>query len=798
MIKNSFIDQKKTQAQKEADDFAWYKENCDVIDSISFKSMSTSDVYTEFRKMKINYDLYNNKLNKEDLEYVAGKWVEGMAVPAKITNYDILSGKINTLLGMEMRRPFKWHIAAVNQDAVTRKEKEERKRLEEYVISQIMGPIEQEEVMKAQMEMSGKELTPQEKQQIAQQIQQRVQAQTPEEVQKYMAREYKDPQETLGNHLMNYELRRLDLKTVFGQATKHAAIAGKPIIFVGESNGKPVCRPINPLYFDHDRSPDIDTIEDGEWACAEFRMMPSDVVAMFDLTSDEIDEVYQGISSFASPKNEMFWDFTIEPTDTAYQNGYVRVIHTVWKSLCRIGILKTKNAEGETEEKFVNESYKINKPAGDISIEWLWIPRVEECYKIGTKIYKGMGAIPYQLRDTDDLYCAKLPYYGAVMDNMNSPVTSIADRIRPYQYYYNIIMYRIENLMASDQGKKILMNMNALPNSLGIDTKKFMYFFKTDNIGWLNPAEEGNLNPGFDVTNLAKEIDLSLASDISRYWQMAEAIKQAAGDAVGITPQMEGQIQEREAVRNVETSLSLSNNKLEPFFDTMSRVKRNVLQALIDTAKAVYARSQPKVLSYILDDYSKATLELDPEMLENAKYGVFVMDSSKATEIQQQLTNLAHAAMQTQTVDLSTIMEVFSSESIHEAKELLKEGERSKRQEMMQAQTADYEKQKELAMLQDELAAKAHEREKELVVLKESERRKTEVSKAAITAVGFDEEDDRNKNNVSDTVEYAGALLEADKFEHQKKMDEKQSEMQMKEIELKGKEIAQKANQKKS
>ena len=76
--------------------------------------------------MKINYDLFNNKLNLKDFEsvcYPMGKEVGKL--PVDLTNKDIVSGKIKALLGMEMRRPFSWTILAVNEEATTRKEEEE-------------------------------------------------------------------------------------------------------------------------------------------------------------------------------------------------------------------------------------------------------------------------------------------------------------------------------------------------------------------------------------------------------------------------------------------------------------------------------------------------------------------------------------------------------------------------------------------------------------------------------------------------------------------------------------------------
>ena len=64
-------------------------------------------------------------------------------------------------------------------------------------------------------------------------------------------------------------------------------------------------------------------------------------------------------------------------------------------------------------------------------------------------------------------------------------------------------------------------------------------------------------------------------------------------------------------------------------------IKRNVLQALVETAKVAYAQLQPEVISYVLDDLSREMLRPDYDLLENSSYGLFVSDSLKSDEIMQ-------------------------------------------------------------------------------------------------------------------------------------------------------------------
>ena len=91
-----------------------------------------------------------------------------------------------------------------------------------------------------------------------------------------------------------------------------------------------------------------------------------------------------------------------------------------------------------------------------------------------------------------------------------------------FKYYLNIVYYRLELVLASDKGKKVLMNINSVPDKIGLDITKFKYFMETSPYGWLDPNQEGS---GYnDMNTVAKVIDLSTASDIAKYVELAEKI----------------------------------------------------------------------------------------------------------------------------------------------------------------------------------------------------------------------------------------------------------------------------------
>jgi hypothetical protein len=751
-----------TQKERNANDKQWYKDKINLVSAAAYGSTFYYGYggVTDWKRKKVNYDLFNNIINKADFEYVCQPYGAQVGdLPAQMTNRDIVSGKIKVLLGMEMSMPFSWNVIATNEQATTRKEQEEFGRIRQFVIDEIMSPIDAALKKQEQQAKTGRKLSPEEEQKLIEDLQAQRESQTPDEVRKYMVREHQDPAEVQAQEILNYLTQKEKLAQKFNKGFKHMCLSGTGVYRVDIINGEPCVVVVNPLYFDYDKSPDLDYIEDGEWARCEYRMTPSEVVANFghEMTEDEIDRVYRFQDNWASP-TLIDYNFTFDENSSA---NTVTVIHVTWKSLRKIGFLTFVDDKGELQEKIVDENYQLTKSQGDVEIEWEWIPEAHEGWKILDDIYVNCRPVPGQHKDLDNLYECKLPYYGASFDHINSRVTAPMDRMKSYQYYYDIILYRIELLMASDKGKILAANINAIPKSAGIDVTKFMYFMEANKIAFFNPNEEGNRGQG-DVTNMVKEIDMSLASDIFKYIQMAEFIEKKCGLAIGVTPQMEAQIGPGDAVSNTRQNLVQASHIVRPYFDMHNNVKANVLQALIDKAKVAYATKQPRKLSYVLDDMSYRMLTIDPDMLDNSTFGIFVSNSSKAEDAKQAVIQLAQAALQNQQADLADIIKIIRSESINEAVEDLEAAQARKQVEANAAKREELQANKEAQAQQEKLKRDEWEHEKEMIILKEEERRKTELQKQAMLSIGFDPNKDEDEDQVPDVLEVYKFGVDAD------------------------------------
>lgn len=759
MIRKDRLSHKEKNSNKQQ----WYKER---IDEISANRLSENIKL----KIKVNYDLFNNKVDIKEFDYIIKPLGDKIgSLPVEFNNRDIVSGKIKALLGMEMQRPFNYRVYSTNPEATTAKEKKEFDMIKQWVVDSIMQPIReqleqqsQQQIMQMQQDPQmqtpeGQQMMQEQIQQMQQQMQEQEKQMTPKEIRKYMQREYQDPAEVLSSQLLAYLSQKCKLKNKFSKLFLNGLLSARSIAYVGAFNDEPEIWIVNPMNFNFSKTSDTDFIEDAEWAVCEYNMTPSQITSYFnkELTDKDLDMIYQETS--LSAEEDLFKDLDMQED----KSGLVTVYHCVWKSLRKIGFLTYTDEAGEEQTTLVDEHYKIEGDVGDIKIEWEWIPEVYEGWKINTSdpIYVNMRPLPGQFKDLDDLYHCKLPYYGCIYDYYNSEETSLMDRLKSYQYFYNIIMYRLELLLASDKGKKLLMSIKNIPESAGMDVDAWQYFMESSPIVWYNPDEEGK-GTSYDANTVAKVMDLSLVSDVQKYQQLAEYIKQQCGKSVGITEQVEGQIGQYEAVRNTNQAIIQSSYILEPYFQLHEASKVNILTALLEQAKVCYGKGDKKKLSYMLDDFSRQIINVDPALLNNSTLGIFVGQSTKTEQIKETITQLAQAALQNQTVEFSDIISIMNVESVPEATEILEAAQIKREEQVQQMQQQQYQQQMEMQKAQQEAMAQQHEREKELILLKETERRKTEVAKMSLMGASFNPDTDNDKDGQNDFIELSKLELQ--------------------------------------
>ena len=782
-----FPQQKLSAYAKKKNGFAWAKS---VIEELDSHNTGGFDNIGDRKRKQVNYDLFNGRLDIKDFEYVCKPYGSAIGeLPAEMRHYDIMSPKLRVLFGEEIKRPFNFKVVTVNSEAIAEKEQEKSNLLHAFMQAELQRKIQ--EKMQERAPQEGDAPDPEQQQQLQQQI---VQEMTPPQIEEFMKRDYLDAKEIQASQILQYLMKKLDIRHKFNKGWKHGLIAGEEVYWVGIVNDDPAFRTVNPMYFDYDKDPDLDYIQDGQWAKYTMRMTPGSVVDVFGeyLTDTQISELYEG-STIAGSQNplgsttfnyddQIFSDTFSYDADGSDSSRYIRVVHCEWKSLKKIGFLKYLDEEGEPQELIVDESYKFDEAKGDISIKWEWIPEVWEGTKIGSDVYVNMRPKPNQHKDMDNLHECKLGYYGITYNNLNSESVSMIDRMKPYQYLYNIMMYRLELDLANDKGKKFLADINQIPASMGIDLDKWLYYFDAMGIAWINPQEEGKRNQPSNF-NQWNTLDLTMAQTIQQKVQLLEYLEVQCGEVSGVTKQREGQIGPNELVGNTQQAVVQSSHVTEEWFYQHNSVKSVVLESLIDTCKVAWSTGKSKKIQYVLDDMSVKMLSIDTDNFANSSYGVFVSDSAKDQELFMTLRQLAHAAVQNQRAELSDLIKVLSTESSAEIKTLLEKAEEKRQQQEQQAQQQQMQSQQQIAMAAEQSKKEAMELDK----YKSDTDNETKLKIAEMNLMG---KIDGNRNGIPD-------ILEAEKVKQQReesrlKYEDQDEKNTIKREEIKSKEKIEK------
>lgn len=743
-------------------------------------------------EMQTYYDLYNSIYNEKDLKYVTNPFKQDDGFPAMAQDYNIIKPYVDQLLGEETKRPFNFHPQRTSDIAASELQEKAKEMLMDYIQATIASKLSPEQAARYEQALATGEI------------------QTPEAIAKYLQKDYKDIAETEAYHALQFLKRKLNLTHEFYKGWKDALIGGEEIYYIGVINGDPYVERVNPMYFDYEHSLDLEFIDDAAWCRRKMIMSATEIYDRFydKMSERQLNELLELIDQrpgagnnpeirktsidYESIKLHKINSFTDNPFDI----DHIVVYHCCWKSFKKIGFVTLLNPEtGEVEEFQVDEDYKVT--GTEQSVEWDWIIEVWEGYRIGDDMYIGIQPIEYQHISADNPNSQKLPYTGVVYNNTNSKPRSLVSMMKPLQYMYIVVWYRLELALSRDKGKVAVMDITQIPKSMNIDVNKWMHYLSALGVAFINPYDEGWDIPGREggkpsQFNQLSSWDLTMSNVIAEYIQLMQKIEDMVAKLTGITPQRQGQIAASELVSNANTAVNMSYHITEPWFWNHNQVKRRVLTMLLNTSKAAWKDSK-RYLNYILDDATRAFVQLSDNFFYE-DMDIFVDDSTKNQQYIDQLKQLLQPAMQNG-ASLLDIAEIITLDNMSMIKNRLEEIEQKRMEQMQQQQQAEQQAQQQMAEQQNQL------KEEELM-LKEAEldlekykvdqdRYKaeqdnaTKITVAQINSYRGAENMDQDMNGIIDVVEIGKQALEQQKIDSEKASKQLELNNKKREIQLK-------------
>jgi hypothetical protein len=476
------------------------------------------------------------------------------------------------------------------------------------------------------------------------------------------------------------------------------------------------------------------------------------------------------------------------------EDDLVIVEHVVAKVVVKRGILKYIDEYGMEQMLEVDDTYKLEKSKGDISIEWKYSNEVHEIWSIDVDgitdlndpaqkmntdvIVLRYGPISVQRNKINNTSICKLPYNGTYYGYRITQINSIAKKGKVYQEIYNTFFYKLETSINKSRDKILMMPKGLIPKGRDsrIDEEKWLYQLFSFGIGFFDEQSDRAQAAMQGI----KEIDLTLGNYISSMFNFLEKIKFAYWDSIGMNRNRYGQNNSSDPVGVNEQAIYQSGLISADFHGTLTAFNEAEAEGLIDYARVAWRSG--KVATYINSDKMTAFLQIDETEFANSSFGAYATGSNtehkKVETMKQLLQPLIQNGYQG-----STLAAVLDADNTTKIKELLEIGEQITKEYEQQLAKQKNDTELKIQEMKNEAADKLLEMEKYKADLKAQ----TEIETALLMIESYNTGKDQNLNEISDSEEaidrYQKRQLEERKqaeLERSNKAKEKLQEMKLK------------------
>jgi len=681
---------------------AWRRDNVDQAERMSI--YHNEGVRQTLENRIRNSMLYSGHPSPTDMAMALNpNQISAEYIPDSVPHHPIMAPKIDVLLGEEINRNFDYVFMATSPDAVSSKSEERLK-----IIKENLQELVQKRASKEEIEDSMKKL------------------------QKFFKYSYKDAREHMVNTLMRYYYEYEDFDSKFNQGFKDVLLNGEEIYSCDIVGGEPTLTTLNPLKVRAVRSGRSSRIEDSDMIIIEDHWSPGKIIDHFydELKPADIDYITGYTATSAGSRNNNYTDDYNNPilfdnnsddieiafnnhmnhaansgihfgNDYADSDGNIRVLKLLWKSQKAIYTVKYYDEFGDEQVRYESEEYIPVEEKGE-EVKKIWVNEWWEATKIGKDLYVQMRPRPIQYVNLSNPSKCYPGIVGEVYNTNQGRAVSLVDKMKNYQYLYDALWARLNKAIAKNLGKILLLDISVVPK--GWEPEKWMEQatnmglglvdgFKEGNIGAAQGKLAGNLNGSTNT----RAIDLETGNYIQQHINLLEFVKSEMGEIAGISKQREGNISNRESVGGVERAVTQSSHITEWWFYKHDQVKKRVLTTFLETAKFALKGTKKKV-TYLLDDFSKAVLDVDGDFINESEYGLVASNSREMLEIKRATEGMAQAYMQNGG-KFSTVLDLYNSPSMADMRKRIEQSEDELAQQQEEAQKA----QQQQAQMQQQI-----------------------------------------------------------------------------------------------
>ena len=630
----------------------WYANSIDYIIDMGLSCNDRND--TE-RKLDILHGNIPNEFYKKTLNPYNSNNEKYTRFPATMRNLDIMSDIIRRYVSEYFKGIHEFIVSASNPEIVIKKSAKLREEIgvmaSQAFKQEFERRLQQMQAEAAQQGVPLEQINPQEA------------MPNPEEFMQNFNEKYIDDESKQGQDVLNFVRSITSDAMIYLSAFFDYVSLGECYTY-SDIRGEKIVKEHIPV-IDAFPIPNGEFfVEDHDMFARRHLMSYTQILDMFDdvLTKEDRAylEKYYDYSSASGPTQLMYSKFFEYYPDVcekftkkerelfknegvrveAVNNNLYEVWHVVWRGYARQGILTYVNEAGLVTTKVVDESYKLDTQAGDISIEWAYKPQVYEGYRIGGRY---SAIYPIKARPIAFERDGKLPYNGIMEVIPYMGKFSIIKTITPYQIMRNIFAYHREMIIAKNK-----MLILILPKSLvSNNSEDVVYRMAADGVLLVDDSEDANSQKMANI----RMLNAQMGDYIAQITQLMEATRQEAWDTVDMNAQRYGDIAQSSGVGTTQEAIARSSMGSVIIVQVFDEMRRRDYQRDIDFCKLAYIDGLDT--AYLDADGNRHYISLDVNSFVYSTYGITVKNDAKEQDKLQQLRQWAFSAAQNGDLDMA-------------------------------------------------------------------------------------------------------------------------------------------------
>lgn len=741
----------------------WYA-NC--IDYIISAGMSFNDRSDTETKLSILHGDIPNSYYKKTLNPYNSNKEKYTRFPATMRNLDIMNDVVRRYVSEYFKGIHEFVVGASNTDIVLKKNAKLREEIGVLAAQAFQQEFERRlQELQAQAEQQG---TPPE------QINPQDAMPDPEEFIKNFNDNYIDDESKQGQEVLHY-IRSITADTMIYLSSFFDYVALGECYTYSDVRGEKIIKEHVPVMEAFPIPNGNFFVEEHDMFARRMLLSYSQIVDMFDDYLDKKDreflETFYGRDINSGPTKLMYSKyfetypdvcekFSTEERDlfkkegislAERNNNLFEVWHVVWKGEARKGVLTYMNESGFVTTRIVDETYKLNREAGDINIEWEYEPQVYEGYRIGGR-YNAI--YPIKSRPIPFERGGKLPYNGIMEVLPYMGQFSIIKIVTPFQIMRNIFAYHREMVIAKNK-----MLILLLPESLvASDSEDKVYKMAADGVLLVDDSEDTNSQKMANV----RLLNAQMGDYIAQITNLMAATKQEAWDCVDMNSQRYGDIAQSAGIGTTQEAVARSSMGSVVLIEVFDQMRRRDYQRDIDFAKLAYIDGLDT--AYFDQDGNRHYISLDVNNFIYSDYGVIVKNDSKEKDKIDQLRQWAFSAAQNGDLDMA--LAAITGDNISQIKATIQKFNEIKQQHEEQMRQVDAQlKEEEIQNKLRQIEAQGQQ-DKELEELKfqhEMALKYIDVDMSMLGTAGGDEAE-QAKNRLAAATEENRLNIEREKL----------------------------------